>query len=130
MSWQFFYHLMLAFVNRHFFKNIYIFSQLIIIFFSNITRGRARVTHICNFIFALHDVYKWIPYDFFSPSSFIFLWHLQKERKQSRDGRMTYRIITVCVIAVLLLSFTVTYASRPEPPFDDVTPMDNLYWVR
>ncbi|KAG5254071.1 phytosulfokine [Salix suchowensis] len=41
---------------------------------------------------------------------------------------MTYRIITVCVIAVLLLSFTVTYASRPEPPFDDVTPMDNLYW--
>ncbi|KAJ6424455.1 hypothetical protein OIU84_025273 [Salix udensis] len=41
---------------------------------------------------------------------------------------MTYRIITVCVIAFLLLSFTVTYASRPEPPFDDVTPMDNLYW--
>ncbi|KAG6793072.1 hypothetical protein POTOM_002256 [Populus tomentosa] len=28
---------------------------------------------------------------------------------------MAYRLNTVCIIAVLLLSFTLTYAARPEP---------------
>ncbi|CAK7330225.1 unnamed protein product [Dovyalis caffra] len=40
---------------------------------------------------------------------------------------MAYRVSTVCIIAVLLLSFTLTYAARPEPTFADVTPMDNLH---
>jgi hypothetical protein len=42
---------------------------------------------------------------------------------------MAYRTSTVCIMAILLFSFTLTYAARPEPAFADVTPMETLYGV-
>ncbi|KAI5576868.1 hypothetical protein POPTR_009G085600v4 [Populus trichocarpa] len=40
---------------------------------------------------------------------------------------MAYRTSTVCIMAILLFSFTLTSAARPEPAFADVTPMETLY---
>ncbi|KAJ6409440.1 hypothetical protein OIU84_009026 [Salix udensis] len=37
---------------------------------------------------------------------------------------MAYRIGTVCIIALLLSSFTLTCSARPEPALADVTPVE------
>ncbi|KAJ6692360.1 PHYTOSULFOKINE-RELATED [Salix purpurea] len=40
---------------------------------------------------------------------------------------MSYRIGTVCIIALLLSSFTLTCSARPEPALADATPVETLH---
>ncbi|KAB5541223.1 hypothetical protein DKX38_014197 [Salix brachista] len=41
---------------------------------------------------------------------------------------MAYRISTVCVIALLLSSLTLTSSARPEPALADATPVETLQY--